>query len=145
MAAALVDRNTFMDDFVAGAVDDEVIAIYYQLTALMRKYSFPMGKWASNSIPLKDIWKVGGLETKPDTQVLGVDWDTTRDALFTDQTDVFNKAHEGPSTKRQLLQATSRFYDPLGLMSPVLGLPYVLIFPDMSSFSRLKLPSGRNL
>jgi hypothetical protein len=25
------------------------------------------------------------------------------------------------------------------------GLPYVLIFPDMSSFSRLKLPSGRNL
>jgi hypothetical protein len=24
-------------------------------------------------------------------------------------------------------------------------LPYVLIFPDMSSFSRLKLPSGRNL
>jgi hypothetical protein len=26
-----------------------------------------------------------------------------------------------------------------------IGLPYVLIFPDMSSFSRLKLPSGRNL
>jgi hypothetical protein len=25
------------------------------------------------------------------------------------------------------------------------GLPYVLIFPDMSSFSRLKLPSRRNL
>jgi hypothetical protein len=23
-------------------------------------------------------------------------------------------------------------------------LPYVLIFPDMSSFSKLKLPSGRN-
>jgi len=28
---------------------------------------------------------------------------------------------------------------------PEVGLPYVLIFPDMSSFSRLKLPSGRNL
>jgi hypothetical protein len=28
---------------------------------------------------------------------------------------------------------------------PVVGLQYVLIFPDMSSFSRLKLPSGRNL
>jgi hypothetical protein len=28
---------------------------------------------------------------------------------------------------------------------PMVGLPYVLIFLDMSSFSRLKLPSGRNL
>jgi hypothetical protein len=40
-AAALVDRSTFMDDFVAGAEDDNgVITIYYQLTALMRKNSF---------------------------------------------------------------------------------------------------------
>jgi hypothetical protein len=129
-AAALVDRNTFMDDFVAGAVDDnEAIAIYYQLTALMRNYILPMGKWASKSIPLKDIRKVGGLETKPVTQVLGVDWDTTRDVLFTDQRDVFEKACEGPSTKRKLLQASSRFYDPLGLMSPVI-ITGKLIFQD---------------
>jgi hypothetical protein len=46
-AASLVDRSTFMDDFVAGAEDNGVIAIYYQLTAFMRIYSFPMGKWAS--------------------------------------------------------------------------------------------------
>jgi hypothetical protein len=37
-AATLVNRSTFMDDFVAGAEDDNgVIAIYYQVTALMRK------------------------------------------------------------------------------------------------------------
>jgi hypothetical protein len=36
-AAMFVDRSTYMDDFVAGAEDDSnVIAIYYQLTALMR-------------------------------------------------------------------------------------------------------------
>jgi hypothetical protein len=33
-----------VDDFVAGAEDNGVIALYYQLTALMRKFSFPMGK-----------------------------------------------------------------------------------------------------
>jgi hypothetical protein len=61
----LVDRSTFMDDFVAGADDNNgVIAIYYQLTALMWRYSFPMGKWTSNSEPLNDIWKVNGLEIK---------------------------------------------------------------------------------
>jgi len=119
-----------MDDFVAGAEDDNgVIAIYYQLTALMRKYSFPMGKWASNSELFRNIWKVGGLEIKPITQVLGVRWDITRDTLFTDHRDVTDKAHEGPSTKRQLLQATSRFYDPMGLMSPVL-INGKLIFQD---------------
>ena len=128
-AATLVDRSTFMGDFVAGAEDDNgVIAIYYQLTALMRKYSFPMGKWASNSELLTNIWKVGGLEIKPITQVLGVSWDITRDTLFTDHRDVTDKAHEGPSTKRQL-QATSRFYDPMGLMSPVL-ITGKLIFQD---------------
>jgi len=37
-AVMLVDSSTFMDDFVASAEDDnDVIAIYYQLTALMRK------------------------------------------------------------------------------------------------------------
>ena len=44
-AAMLVDSSTLMYDFVAGAEDDnDVIAIYYQLTALMRKYIFLMGK-----------------------------------------------------------------------------------------------------
>jgi hypothetical protein len=34
-----------MDNFAAGAEDDnDAITIYYQLAALMRKFSFPMGK-----------------------------------------------------------------------------------------------------
>jgi hypothetical protein len=38
MAATLVDRSTFMDDFVAGAEGNNgVIAIYCQLTNFMRK------------------------------------------------------------------------------------------------------------
>jgi hypothetical protein len=38
-----------MDEFAAEAEDDnDVITVYYQLAALMRKSSFPMGKWASN-------------------------------------------------------------------------------------------------
>jgi hypothetical protein len=90
----LVDHSTFMDDFVAGAEDNDVIATYYQLSALMRKYSFPMGKWASDSDPLMNIWRTGGLEIKSTTQVLGVRWDTTRDILFAYHRDVTDKAHE---------------------------------------------------
>jgi hypothetical protein len=76
-----------MHDFVVGAVD-ETVAMYYQLPALMRGYNFPMGKWASNSNPIKDIWKVGEFDIKPVTQVLGVSWDTTRNTLYMDQNNV---------------------------------------------------------
>jgi hypothetical protein len=63
-----------------------------------------MGKWASNSEGLRNIWKLGGLEFTSVTQVLGENWDTTWDTLFTDHRDVTDKAHEGPSSKRQLLR-----------------------------------------
>ena len=121
LASALVDRNTFTDDFAAGAEDDnDVISIYYQLTALMRQFSFQMGKWASNSEVLRDIWISSCTKTKDVTQVLGVNWDTRSDTLLIDHRSVLEKAQAGPFTKRRLLQAISRFYDPMGLMSPVL-------------------------
>jgi hypothetical protein len=69
---------------------------------------------------LRKIWRVSGLEIKNISQGLGVSWDTARGTLFADHRDVTDKAQEGPITKRKLLQATSRFYDPLGLMSRVL-------------------------
>jgi len=71
--ATLVDRSICIDDFVAGAEDDNgAISIYYELTAFMRKYSFPMGKCASNSEHLKNKWIVSGIEIKSVAQVLGV-------------------------------------------------------------------------
>jgi hypothetical protein len=72
-AAALVDSSKFVDDFAAGAEDSiGVITIHYQLSARMRKISFPMGKWASNFETSKNIWSASGLKTKSITQVLGV-------------------------------------------------------------------------
>ena len=124
-----MDRSTFMDDFAAGAEDDNgVITIYYQLRVLMRKFSFPMGKLASKSENLRNIWRACGLEIRSMTQVLGVSWDTMRDTLFMDHRNVTDKAQEGPITNRQL-QATSRFYDTIGLLSPVI-INRKLIFQD---------------
>ena len=112
-AAALVDSSTLVDNFAEGAEDSNSgFTIYYQLTALMKKISFPMGKWASNSEPLRNIWRVSGLENKSITEVLGVRWDTVRDTIFAEHRDVTDKSQEGPTTKRQILQATSKFYDP---------------------------------
>jgi hypothetical protein len=39
-----------MDDYAAGAENDNgAIAIYYELTTMMKLIIFPLAKWASNS------------------------------------------------------------------------------------------------
>jgi hypothetical protein len=49
-AASLVDENIYMDDFAAGAQDDDgVINLYHEVTSLMGRISLPMAKWATNS------------------------------------------------------------------------------------------------
>jgi hypothetical protein len=129
-AAPLIDGNMFMDDFAAGAEnDDNVITIYYELTALMKLISFPLAKWASNSDQLKAIWKAEGQDTEVRTQVLGVNWNTETDCFLFDPEVISKKLPEGPITKRRLLQITARFYDPLRLYSPV-SVVGKLLFQD---------------
>lgn len=120
IAAPLIDSNTYMDDFAAGGEsENHVIALYYELTALMKLLSFPLAKWASNSNQLRMIWKAEGQVIEACSQVLGVVWNTDTDCLIIYPEELSRKAEDGPTTKRKLLQATSMFYDPLGLLSPV--------------------------
>ena len=46
-------------------------------------------------------------------------WDTELDIFSMEIRDVTGEYVEGPTTKRHILQATVRFYDPLGLLSHV--------------------------
>ena len=129
-AAPLIDRNTFMDDFAAGAENENVaINLYYELNAMMKLISLPLAKWATNSEGLKTIWKAEGQNVDVQTQVLGVSWDTEADCLYIDADEMFSKLREGPTTKRKLLQITASFYDPLGLFSPV-SLVGKVLFQD---------------
>jgi len=129
-AAALVDNSTFMDDVAAGTESDNCVTkLYYELIQLMNRIRLPMVKWATNSKYLKDVWRTEGVDFKEVTQTLGIDWDTESDTFSMDPRDVSGEYVEGPTTKRQVLQATARFYDPLGLLSPV-SVVGKLLFQD---------------
>jgi hypothetical protein len=129
-AAALVDNSTFMDDFAAGSKDDDCVTnLYYELSHLMSQIRLPMAKWATNSRRLKEVWRTEGVDFKEVTQTLGIDWDTKTDTFLMDPRDVIGESVEGPTTKRQLLQTTAKFYDPLGLLSPV-SVVGKLLFQD---------------
>jgi hypothetical protein len=130
-AGPLIDSNTFMDDFVAGTEnDDDAITIYYELTAIMKLINFPLAKWASNLDQLKTIWRAEGQDIEVQTQVLGANWNTETDCFFFDREAISKRLPEGPTTKRRFLQTTARFYDPLGIYSPV-SVVGNLLFQDI--------------
>ncbi|XP_068674716.1 uncharacterized protein [Montipora capricornis] len=55
-------------------------------------------------------------------KVMGVQWDRMEDNFEFDLATFSRQALEGTFTKRTLLSSTARFYDPLGLLSPVILL-----------------------
>jgi len=119
-----------MDDFVAGAENDDCVTnLYYELVHLMNQIRLPMAKWATNSKHLNEFWRTDGVDFKEVTQTLGIDWDTELDTFSIDHRDVIGEYVEGQTTKRQVLQATARFFGPLGLLSPV-SLVGKLLFQD---------------
>jgi hypothetical protein len=126
-AAPLIDPSMFMDDIVAGMEDGNgAINLYYELSSLMKTIRLPMDKWSTNSEDLKEVWKAEGQEVLGTTQVLGIDWNTESDTLWVDPSNTLDNPTKRPITKRRLLQMTAKFYDALGLFSPVPAVGKIL-------------------
>jgi hypothetical protein len=147
-----------VDDLNGGGdTPGEVLELYEKASQRMSEGGFTLRKWRTNdpdvrkviiqtevSSRLEDvdanvtedettyartmIGSSGQHEASDSSKVLGIPWDTLRDQLIL-QTDVFLK-FEQPFTKRSLLSATARLYDPLGVISPVI-LPMKLLFQQL--------------
>ncbi|XP_025156695.1 uncharacterized protein LOC112589052 [Harpegnathos saltator] len=127
LAVPVLRHNAYIDDCIFGADTLELAAkIRDQLTALLSCGGFILRKWASNRLQLLDEVDpenhglAGGKDLLPDDTlyVLGICWHPGRDTLQ------FRTAlpQEPGTTKHQIsiLFTISRFYDPLGLATPVL-------------------------
>jgi hypothetical protein len=79
---------------------------------------------------LKAIWRAEGRDIEAQTKVLGVNWNAETGYFFFDPEAISKRLPEGPTTKRRLLQTTARFYDPLGLYTPV-SVVGKLLFEDI--------------
>ena len=55
-------------------------------------------------------------------KVLGIGWDTESDMFSLNLASPMETNNGSPITKRSILAATSKLYDPLGILSPVLIL-----------------------
>ena len=59
-------------------------------------------------------------------KVLGVNWNTTTDKFVFEFNDIINIASKLNVTKRNILKVSAMFFDPLGLICPILLQPKLL-------------------
>ncbi|XP_066905157.1 uncharacterized protein [Halyomorpha halys] len=123
-ASKVLQEDIYVDDIATGAASvDEAKQLASELKKLLSKGCFELGKWASNSPQLlKFLQSSEGLheaaclteDDDPKIKLLGMHW-------IPDE-DLFSYEITTPSwhpSKRAILSAIARIYDPLGFLSPV--------------------------
>ena len=71
---------------------------------------------SSNKEQQQDSSKYEGREQ--DLKILGLSWDVIKDEFRFDFTELIAYVKSLPPTKRSLLKASAKLFDPLGLISP---------------------------
>ncbi|KAG5868591.1 hypothetical protein JTB14_030285 [Gonioctena quinquepunctata] len=108
-----------MDDYCY-SIDSEgdAIQLYYESINLFKSGGFDLVQWASNSASvLKNIpLEKRASDTvifKTDTKMLGIQWNPEKDTFSFEF-----KTPESKCTKRAILSAVAKCFDPLGLLAP---------------------------
>jgi len=114
-------NNLYVDNLISGCESEEAILHYYaESRAIMSDAKFNLRSWASNNPRLTEQAQKDKVLDSNATIVnlLGLKWNTCTDALSLTQCQIKQEA-TSPVTKRSILQASSKQYDPLGWLSPI--------------------------
>lgn len=126
-SSALID-DCYVDDIATGSDSvDNALFLKEQLIQLLEKGGFELSKWSSNHPQLlgDESSSQNPLSLSPDDQIikiLGLQWDPVKDA-FTYNIDV----PPSTPTKRSILSAIARIFDPLGYLSPVICFAKIIL------------------
>ncbi|GBP48943.1 hypothetical protein EVAR_32277_1 [Eumeta japonica] len=125
-AARLLRSSVYMDDILGGAhTEAEAKQLMLDLTKLLSSAGFELRKWTSNNAELLSDIPRDHLE-KPHVfdnadgisyiKILGIQWNSSTDRF----TYHLNLPKDSNCTKRTILSALARTYDPLGWIAPVI-------------------------
>ena len=133
-------KSTYVDDIISGAPDEEkAYQLYADSKAVLREGGFNLRKFVTNSSCLQQ--KIDEDEDYPparssdetytkatlgtsqvihsgEHKILGIRWNVATDQCFGFD-EIARLAAELEPTKRQLVSVIGRFYDPVGILSPV--------------------------
>ena len=110
-------KNLYVDNIISGCQSEEAVLQYYtESRAIMSAAKFNLRSWASNSLELQEqAQRDRTLDADTTVNLLGLKWNTCTDTLCLSQCQI----NHSPVTKRSILQAYSKQYDPLGWLSPI--------------------------
>ena len=131
-------RSLYMDDYASGADSvDSAFGQFEQLKKVFKEGGFNMRKWCSNDMKLMERIEsvereqvAGENSSHQSNKVLGILWDNEADLLRFDLEEVLINMNTDVLTKRMILSTTAKFFDPLGLISPVI-LQLKILFQDI--------------
>ena len=131
-------RSLYVDDYESGADSvDSAFGLFEQLNKVFKEGGFNMRKWCSNDMKLMERTEsvekeqvAGENNSHQSNKVLGILWDNEADLLKFDLEEVLINLNTDVLTKRMILSTTAKFFDPLGLISPVI-LQSKILFQDI--------------
>lgn len=124
LAQKIMKRDFYVDDLISGADElDEIIEIRDDITELLKLGGFHIRQWASNHESALDRLTEESINldfrNDRDTvlKTLGIRWNAKNDKLlYASQ----NLEAQTQITKRNVLSAIAKIFDPLGLLGPVI-------------------------
>ncbi|GFW77134.1 integrase catalytic domain-containing protein [Trichonephila clavipes] len=125
----LLDRNFYVGDLISGGNEfEEALQTSRRAKNVMEAAGMDLRKWITNDANLMEQWKKENFNVHPvhetvslganGTKVLGLSWNTNEDYLTTDTKSLLEFVSLDKNTKRFILQAVGKIFDPLGLISP---------------------------
>ena len=115
-----MQTSFYVDNIITGCDTEDAAADYYtEARTIMSSGMFNLRSWSSNSNKLKaNAVQDKTADDHNTVNVLGLHWDPTTDLLSL-VAKPFLLTNNHLVTKRQVLQATSEIFDPLGFIAPV--------------------------
>ena len=114
-------QNLYVDNVLSGcSTEDRSLEYYTEARHILSKANFNLWSWASNSDQLCAAAKKDEVADRNErVNVLGLVWNTVNDTLSLAHKSFDLDHNDSFVTKRQVLQQSSKSFDPLGLTSPV--------------------------
>ena len=115
-----IQTNLYVDNIISGsATEAEAVQYYHNARAMLSKAGFNLRAWMSNSQQVCTIAERDKtIDSSIPSNVLGIHWNA-----LTDQLSLISKGTDLTATelttKREVLQESSRVFDPIGFAIPV--------------------------